>query len=201
VGHPAVLVTYRFNGFLDDIYAALVVRLRHSRPFEQHQLWRYAADFKTLTGKPLGVKLTRRAEGEGELEVYFDPAIPIEEKIIFGRYVHEHLMQSAKDVVRLRHYVCPHCGTPVGNREVAMTRLQEGKKDIACVKCDDPKRRVPLWDQLGAVCQPKNNSTGARTPGEVLDRVGQRKQGASAGRRGDFNCGAGWSVVPGVQCE
>ena len=84
VGHPAVLVSYRFNGFLDDIYATLVVRLHHTRPFQQDQLWRYAADFKTLTGKQLGVKLTRRAEGAGELEVYFDPAIPVEEKIIFS---------------------------------------------------------------------------------------------------------------------
>ena len=124
VGHPAVLVSYRFNGFLDDIYATLVVRLHHTKPFQQDQLWRYAADFKTLTGKQLGVKLTRRAEGAGELEVYFDPAIAMEEKIIFSKYVHEHLLQKAQDVVRLRHYVCPHCGTPVGNREVAMKRLE-----------------------------------------------------------------------------
>jgi hypothetical protein len=148
IGHPAVLVSYRFNGFLDDIYATLVVRLHHTSPFTQDQLWRYAADFKTLTKKQLGVKLTRRAEGSGELEVYFDPVIPMEERIIFSKYVHEHLRQNAKDVVRLRHYVCPHCGTPVGNRDVAMTRLEEGKKDILCVKCDDPKKRVPLWDQM-----------------------------------------------------
>ena len=81
-GHPAVLVSYRFSGFLDDIYAKLVVRLHHTKPFEQHQLWRYAADFKTLTGKELGVKLTRRAEGTGELEVYFDPAIPADNRFI-----------------------------------------------------------------------------------------------------------------------
>jgi small GTP-binding protein len=150
VGHPAVLVSYRFNGFLDEIYATLVVRLHHTEPFEQDQLWRYAADFRTTTGKKLqlGVKLTRRAEGSGELEVYFDPAIATEEKIIFSRYVHEHLLQNAKDVVRLRHYVCPHCGTPVGNREVAMKKLEEGKKDILCVNCDDPEKRIPLWDQM-----------------------------------------------------
>jgi small GTP-binding protein len=145
VGHPAVLVSYRFNGFLDDIYATLVVRLHHTRPFEQDQLWRYAADFKTLTGKQLGVKLTRRAEGAGELEVYFDPMIPVEEKIIFSKYVHEHLLRNAKDVVRLRHYVCPHCGTPSGNREVAMRKLEEGKKDILCVNCE---KRIPLWDKM-----------------------------------------------------
>jgi TIR domain len=80
VGHPAVLVSYRFNGFLDDIYATLVVRLHHTQPFQQDQLWRYAADFKTLAGKQLGVKLTRRAEGAGELEVYFDPTISVGER-------------------------------------------------------------------------------------------------------------------------
>jgi hypothetical protein len=148
VGHPAVLVSYRFSGFLDEIYATLVVRLHHTNSFERHQLWRYAADFKTLTKKQLGVKLTRRAEGAGELEVYFDPNIPMEEKIIFSKYVHEHLLQSARDVVRLRHYVCPHCGTPAGNREIAMKKLEEGKKDIPCVNCDDPHKRIPLWDQL-----------------------------------------------------
>jgi len=148
VGHPAVLVSYRFNGSLDDIYATLVVRLHHTRPFQQDLLWRYAADFKTLTGKQLGVKLIRRSEGAGELEVYFDSTIPLEEKIIFAKYVHEHLLQHATEVVRLRHYVCPHCGTPVGNREVAMKKLAEGRKDILCVNCDDPEKRIPLWDQL-----------------------------------------------------
>jgi small GTP-binding protein len=144
-GHPAVLVSYRFNGFLDDIYATLVVRLHHTKPFTRDQLWRYAADFKTLTGRQLGVKLTRRAEGAGELEVYFDPNIPVEEKIIFSTYVHEHLLRNARNVARLRHYVCPHCGTPAGNREVAMRKLEEGKKDMLCVNCE---KRISLWDEL-----------------------------------------------------
>ncbi len=167
VGHPAVHVSYRFNGFLDDIYATLVVRLHHTRPFQQDQLWRYAADFKTLTDKQLGVKMTRRSEGAGELEVYFDPTIGVGEKIIFSKYVHEHLLQSARDVVRLRHYVCPHCGTPVGNREVAMRRLDAwlekrpwgtdvagrlgarlAKIDAPTIICSDCEKRVPLWDEL-----------------------------------------------------
>ena len=91
------------------------------------------------------MKLTRQAEGAAELEVYFDPTIEIGEKIIFSKYVLEHLLQSGRDVVRLRHYVCPHCGTPVGNREVAMRKLEEGKKDMLCVNCE---KRVPLWDRM-----------------------------------------------------
>ncbi len=81
-GHPAVLVSYRFDGFLDNIYATLVVRLHYTNTFEKHELWKYAADFKTTTGKQLGIKQTRLGEGAGEIEAYFDPGISIEEKIL-----------------------------------------------------------------------------------------------------------------------
>lgn len=148
VGARAVLVSYQFKGFVEEIYATLVVRLHHTRPFKQQNLWRYAADFVTMTGRQLGIRLSRRGEGAGELEVYFDHEIPEEEKIIFAQYVHEHLLKNAKDVLRLRHYICPHCHTHVGNREVAMRKLAEGKKDILCANCDDPEKRVPLWDKL-----------------------------------------------------
>ena len=36
----------------------------------------------------------------GDLEVYFDPAVSMEEQIIFSKYVHEHLLQHARDVER-----------------------------------------------------------------------------------------------------
>lgn len=165
VQYPSVQVNYRFTGFLDELYATLVVRLHHSDAFEQDELWRYAADFKTNAGKQVGIKLTRSAPGVGDLEVYFDTAVSTEEKIIFSKYVHEHLLQHARDVERLRHYVCPECGTPVGNREVAMKRLNEWlrgrppeptglfklrkKKEetpsIICVGCE---QQVPLWDEM-----------------------------------------------------
>lgn len=47
----------------------------------------------------------------------------------------------------MRHYVCPHCKTPVRDRETAMERLVEKGKQasILCVKCE---KRVPLWDDL-----------------------------------------------------
>ena len=167
VAHPTVLVSFRFTGLLDDIFATLVVRLHYTKSFERDQLWRYAADFKTLKGEKLGVKLTHLAGGSGELDVYCDPVIPAEEKIIFGRYVHEHLLQKATSVERLRHYVCPHCGTPVGNREVAMERLRvwlehtamegdpkgrvrskRGTTSAPTIICSNCEKRVPLWDEI-----------------------------------------------------
>jgi len=167
VGHPAVWVSYRFNGFLDEIYATLVVRLHHALPFQRDHLWHNAADFKTLTGKQVGVKMTRRAEGAGELAVYFDPVVSEGEKVVFSKYVHEHLQRHASDVERLRHYVCPQCGTLVGNLDVAMKRRnawlegrpppkpkatdlkspngREGSPTIICAECE---QRVPLWDEI-----------------------------------------------------
>ena len=152
-GHPAVQVSYRFHGFLDDIYATLIVRLHHAHTIENDELWRYAADFRTLTGKQLGVKLTRLGEGAGELEVYFDPTIPVEEKILFSKYIHEHVMQKGQEVVRLRHYVCPHCGTVAGNREIAMKRLNEWLegdrgKDVPTMICVACEQRFQLWDEM-----------------------------------------------------
>jgi hypothetical protein len=33
-------------------------------------------------------------------------------------------------------------------RETAIERLQAGKKNIDCLRCDDPNKRIPLWDEL-----------------------------------------------------
>jgi hypothetical protein len=89
--HPLPLVTYRFSGMLDEIYATLVVRLHHTTIFEKDQLWRFAADFKTLARQRVGLKLIRKPEGAAEITVYCEPNIPVETKAAFIRYVHEHV--------------------------------------------------------------------------------------------------------------
>jgi GTPase SAR1 family protein len=144
-GHPAVFVTYQFNGQLDEIYSTLVVRLHHTPAFEKDQLWRFAADFRTQAGKRAGLKMIKQSEGAAEIAVYFEPGIVDDTKVTFIRYIHEHLQTKAQDVVRLRQYVCPHCYTPVENRKTAWERLNRGDKDILCVNCE---KRVPLWDLI-----------------------------------------------------
>jgi GTPase SAR1 family protein len=144
-GHPAVFVTYQFNGRLNQIYSTLVVRLHHALALETHQLWRFAADFRTQAGKRVGLKMIKQGEGAAEIAVYFEPGVADDMKVTFIRYIHEHLQTKAQDVVRLRHYVCPHCHTPVENRKIAGERLDRGLKDIVCVNCE---KRVPLWDLI-----------------------------------------------------
>ncbi|MGI8729634.1 MAG: DUF4365 domain-containing protein [Solirubrobacteraceae bacterium] len=144
-GRPQSFMTYRFAGYLDEIYAALVVRLHHSQPLRSGEMWRGAADFRTADGSQVGIRLTTRPDGAGELELHCERGTSATEQVLFAGYVHEHLRGAAPDVVRLRTYICAACGTSVENRDAALRRLQEGRPDIACSYCD---ARIELWDDV-----------------------------------------------------
>jgi small GTP-binding protein len=145
---PKYFISYTFGGFLDDVYATLIVRLTYCGAFKLKELWRDAADFETLAEKKMmGVKLLRREDGSGELLVHFEKGVAPQEQVIFATYIHDHLKEKASHVLRLRFYVCPNCDTPVKNREIAMQRLEDKGEEakIICVNCEE---YVPLWDGL-----------------------------------------------------
>ncbi|MFZ6845841.1 DUF4365 domain-containing protein [Undibacterium sp. RuTC16W] len=146
LGHPAVLVNYRFDGVVDEIYSTLVVRLNHTHEFKRAQLWQDAAEFATKSGKKIGVKLTRQiASAAASIEVYSSPDTLLGEKIIFVKYVHDHLLQRGARVTRRRHYVCQDCSNPIADVDAAEKRKNSGKQDIGCPMCD---ARVLLVDEL-----------------------------------------------------
>lgn len=146
--HPSVFVSYAVKGFLDDIYATLVVKLADSESFQLKELWRDAADFVTLAGDHhMGLKLTRESGSDGVVSVYFGKGVTQEEQVIFANYIHAHLRPSCEQAHRLRHYVCPKCHAPKGNAEVLMKKLLREKQN-ADTECDDCGVRFPLWDAL-----------------------------------------------------
>jgi DNA-directed RNA polymerase subunit RPC12/RpoP len=142
-------VSYTIRGFLDDIYATLVVKLAHCGAFKLKELWRDSADFETLAeGKIVGIKLVRLEDGRGDLLAHHAPGVTGQEQVIFASYIHEHLIEkSTEEVPRLRFYTCLHCDEPVENRRLAMERLErDGEKaEIRCQRCD---KFIPLWDML-----------------------------------------------------
>jgi len=143
--HPNVFVTYGFEGGLEEIYSTLVVRLSYSDGFQKDQLWRDAADFLTHDGNRVGLAMERKGEGKAEIIVYFDKDVSIDTKVTFIKYVHEHLLAKAQNVTRVRTYVCPNCDNPVMDIEAIKDRLELGKKDIGCLRCDE---RIPLFDLI-----------------------------------------------------
>ena len=146
-GHPPILVKYEFDGQPEEIYVTLIVQLWRTKAFENGALWRYAADFKSASGARLGLKMVRHADRKPEMSVYFDPDVQDDTKVTFIKYVHEHLLAKAQDVVRLRAFVCPHCGHPVRDAELARGVLEKHGKH-AEIRCQDPTcdKRFPLWD-------------------------------------------------------
>lgn len=146
--HPSVFVSYAVKGFLDDIYATLVVKLADSESFQLKELWRDAADFVTLAGDHhMGLKLVRESGSDGDISVYFGKGVTQQEQVIFANYIHAHLQASCEQAQRLRHYVCPKCHAPKGNAEVLMKKLLREKQN-ADTECDDCGERFPLWDAL-----------------------------------------------------
>jgi small GTP-binding protein len=143
--HPAALVTYHFKGAVDETYATLVVRLCHTPVFTKDTLWRFAADFKTEEGKRVGLTMTKKPEGAAEMSVYFAPGIPDDTKVTFIRYVHDHLKSKDRDMVRVRHYVCPKCGEPVESRRAVELAVQKRRKTIPCQYCG---KAIPLNDLI-----------------------------------------------------
>lgn len=144
-GHPAILVSYNFEGFVPEIYSTLVVRLHHTDAFTRDKLWQDAADFKTRNGFQIGLKLSRRKDGIGQIEVYCDPSIVLGEKIIFLRYVHEHLKLRGLNVKRVRHYFCQICAHSLADSTAAASRTTRGLLDIGCPNCDE---RIMLVDEI-----------------------------------------------------
>jgi len=142
--HPNALMTYRFSGPVDDIYATLVVRLHHTEVFEADELWKDAADFKTQTGQGLGLKLAREAEGAARLEAYFNPDVDENSRLVFLRYVHNHLTEHAKDVVRLRHYACGNKKCKVSGKPFSPQAMIDealapgGTGKVFCPVCGKP---------------------------------------------------------------
>lgn len=145
VGHPALLVSYDFYGVVDEIYSTLVVQLSHTSSFKRERLWQDAVDFTTANNVTVGIKLSRKPNGAAMLDVYCEPKVLLADKIIFVKYVHDHLLQRAVDVTRRRHYVCQACSSLIGDSHAVSKRLDLGKEDIGCPTCDE---RVKLMDDL-----------------------------------------------------
>jgi hypothetical protein len=146
---PMFFVSYTIRGFLDDLYATLVVKLAHCGAFKLKDLWRDAADFGTLVnGRTFGIKLVRREDGRGDLLAHHSNGVSDQERVIFANYIHQHLSEkSTEEVPRLRYYGCPNCQNPVKDRELAMERLEKDGKN-ARIRCQRCERLIPLWDEL-----------------------------------------------------
>ena len=141
------------RGWLDEIHATLVVSLAESRVFRLENLWRDAADFRTLAtpraagGLALAVRLQRDNISEGLVTLHVGAEVADAERVQFALFSDTHLREAAETVERRRHWTCPHCHAPKGNEEVLMRKLErDGER--AKVVCDGCDKSFLLYDNL-----------------------------------------------------
>jgi small GTP-binding protein len=145
--YPNVFVTYGFSGNPEQIYTTLVVRLYYTHDFDKDLLWKDAADFKTPAGKRMGLQMIDKTGDSAKIKVYFEPGVSLDTKISFIKYIHEHLQNKAKEVTRVRSYICHNCGTLLENKEAIKERLEQGKKDITCYNCAEKVQLLDLIEE------------------------------------------------------
>ena len=149
--HPNVLVSYRFAGPVDDLYATLVVRLHHTAAFHSTELFKDAADFQTQTGQKLGLHLIREGEGTCRLDAYFAPDVDENSRVLFLGYIDKHLRDHAQEVERLRHYFCrtkkcSRFNQPYADQRMIDEALQPGGNGkVFCPACG---KAIVLRDHL-----------------------------------------------------
>jgi GTPase SAR1 family protein/DNA-directed RNA polymerase subunit RPC12/RpoP len=133
--HPLVLMTFQFEGHLDEIYATLGARLHYTDAFKVKQLWLDAADFVSLADEKIGLKMTRLGEGRAEITVFADRNVAEVSRLQFVKYVHEHLKAKDPNCVRIRHYVCGKCQEPFGDRAAIDRARERRQKHVFCAGC------------------------------------------------------------------
>jgi hypothetical protein len=141
------------HGWLDEIYATLVVSLGLSRFFRLENLWCDAADFRTLattpsaSGRAMAVQLRRDNASEGLVTLHVGPEVADAERVQFAQFIDAHLHEAAETVERRRHWTCPYCHAPKSNETVLMRKLERDGERAKAV-CDACDKAFLLYDNL-----------------------------------------------------
>ncbi len=129
--YPRTEVSYRFSGSIEETYASLVVRLGYTARFRREEQWKYASEF-SLNGLRLGFVMTQVEEGTGQLDIYFDEGISKLDRVVFIRFVTEHLQVRDPGIEEHIPLYCPSCGREIKDQEAIEDRLKNEHLDIPC---------------------------------------------------------------------
>jgi len=137
------MVSYKFNGPTMIVYTTLVVRLYHSKEFklDWEALWKNKAAFLPdgLQGEAhrCGIMVRATDEGHGVLTVFFGEKVEETKKILFLKFIEEHLRRKAWNGAFTQKwiYYCPRCGKRVKDNEAVDFNRDEGRSSMPCQYC------------------------------------------------------------------
>lgn len=133
---PPTEITYSFSGSIEAIYASLVVRLSYTDYFRLENQWRYSSEF-SKEGEALGFYMEQVEEGTADLGIYFSQKITDFDRVIFIRFITDHLATKGLDLKKHIHLYCSNCEREIENLEAIMVRVESGYLDIPCQYCSN----------------------------------------------------------------
>jgi GTPase SAR1 family protein len=169
-------VVFRFEGPVENVYAALIVRLTRSDRFSRMATWQSAAQFSAGEGK---CTVILECDGEGAAELWIGyHQVPDLLRKQFERFVHAHLDRRATpgSVTRERQYSCPRDGTAFTPEQVQGV-IHLARTRILCPVCEE---RVSLHDDY----EQGNGSDQSTAAMEASADAGRELATASAVLRG-----------------
>lgn len=129
---------YYFEGAAEEIYATLIVRLANCGAFDLDKSWRSGALFRDSLGHTCGVSIEPLTVTKHQLRLHFGRETSMDSRVLFSRFVHDHLHQRAGEnsVERERIFRCGECNEEVQNPKAIKKRMLEGRTTIVCQFCE-----------------------------------------------------------------
>ncbi|MET0415114.1 MAG: TIR domain-containing protein, partial [Actinoplanes sp.] len=145
---PRFDVVFTFEGAVNNIYAALAVRLSHIGLYHHTEMYRNTAAFTAKVGGVCGIALAEFGEGRAELGLFFTGPASEETRYLFEDYVQAHIQQRAiaESVERRRVFRCSDeaCGFEL-SKDLVERWEQRGRTTGPCPACFD--QEISLLDR------------------------------------------------------
>jgi small GTP-binding protein len=135
--------TFVFQGPVRTIYATLAITLLNSFVFEKDALFRNTALFRGPRRQLCGFVVSyadAKDETRGSLAVFFAPLVDGSVKLLFLRFIQQHLQRAAWAGTLEGHRVYIHCGELI-SPSVIRKRKEQRRDYVVCGVCEE---RIPV---------------------------------------------------------
>ena len=129
-----VEASYKFSGNISLIYARLVVRLSYTNYFSLEDQWKCTAEFFRDDDR-LGFNVKEIGYNQGLIEINFDKNVNDIDKIVFIKFIRDHLNQYSTNSEEYSDLICPFCDHKFGDMDAIEYRIKLGYLNISCQYC------------------------------------------------------------------
>ncbi len=142
-------VSYGVAGFVENVYASMVVLLGYTENFTRKNQWQNQAQYELQENEVCGFRQKSEHEGEIELTLYYNEATPHNGRMLFQGLFETFLQHRDVAITRFEVVQCSNCDERQ-ERAAVMKRIEKGQKVIFCNNCGN-ETAIPRTKELTPV--------------------------------------------------